>query len=167
MIANAVASPAPAAAPIDRPKRHQNATAQSAAGTSDIGSRTMRWTVGLVATSHAAINPASGDPIRSPIPYVAATSSAPQIGTTQKTAQCPATNLAPAMSNGSPGAYVGTMAQRSRGWCGIGGVTIHRPGPGRYASGVKLHVRFGHGTASTHGCEIDSRPLRKRSAWLT
>ncbi len=69
----------------------------------------MNSSVGLVATIHAAASATAGRSSLRPIAYVAATSTPPQIGTTQNIAHGPATSVAPAISSGSPGGYCGTM----------------------------------------------------------
>ena len=105
----AVPAAMPAAAGACARANATDAAHAAAAGTSLIGAISMNSTVGLVATIHAAARPTTGLPIRRPMTYVANTSTPPHSGTTQNIAHCPATALNAAMSNGSPGAYCGTM----------------------------------------------------------
>ncbi len=110
-----IAMAMPAAAPDnampakdDRQASRSDAVQNTAAGTSLIGQSIMNSTVGLLATSSAAIAPTARPDTRTPMPYARITSSAPQTGFTRYGPQLPATTVNSVIRSGRPGAYVGT-----------------------------------------------------------
>ena len=110
-IAIAVAAPASAALNLESSSTFHVASAQNAAaGTSLIGSLIIVRNAGLVATSQAAPRPRRSDRSCRPMPNVAQIKSPAVIGTTRKSAACPATAFIAAISSGSPGPTMGAIA---------------------------------------------------------
>src|ERR1700683_1845003 len=97
-------SPAATAELAPSPIKKKNAAIHAAAtGTSLIGRTSIERTIGLVATSHAAIRPAAGARTRLGTTNDARNHTAPHDGRTRKSAAWPPTILAAAIIRGRPG----------------------------------------------------------------
>ncbi len=121
-------------------------------GTSLIGHMSMYKNDGLAASHAAAASPIIGDQSRAPSRYVRNTVVAPRIGVTRYGPKAPSAALLAAISNGVPGAYVGTMAPRDS--------------DGRYPRGENVQSASRHGTSKAIGCSMVRRPASQRSDWL-